>query len=613
MMNFLGKLLIVIGGLCLIVGTETYADKTTKPEIKTIQREVIPEEINRQVQLARQLISNKDYSGAVALLEPVFSEIPNRSLLYNLLRQCYDKLGYLPRVQDLANQMIKEYPDQCRYRLDLARVQIQLQEPEAGLESFYKAAELARTDGDYLNITNSMMSSGFAEEALALMESVREKISNPSSFALQRGILLEAQRLYREAVLAYLPLLADTTRDAATAERRLLALLDFASSSEQAEATLLESITNSNNLLGLKALTAYYLKNGRLDEAMAYTLQLDSLQNSDGQALVRFMRSCRERRQYALAVNMGEYFFDHYNQSPVMTEAYFEYAGALTQTNQFDKAITVYDNLVTYSPRVQEQGEGLYNIGKIYLDHLMNYDAARIYFDSVVTHYNRGIGYIRAHMARPYCDLRQGNLTTARRGFLNLGKMRLHDDMMEEVDYRLAVIEFCLNNFDSANVQLQRLMVDYPSGFFVNDAMQLLMVVDRIGENKPLLSEYAKVTEFELRRMQDSLEVALVSIAESSSAVALADFALYRLVNISLADNDTAGVLKYVQRLEERFPESYYYPYGLKAKGDIYYSDNSRVEDCKLIYRQLLEQFPNYPFTSEVRKRLRDLEDKTTG
>ena len=41
--------------------------------------------------------------------------------------------------------------------------------------------------------------------------------------------------------------------------------------------------------------------------------------------------------------------------------------------------------------------------------------------------------------------------------------MRLNNDMMEEVDFRLAQIEFCLNNFDTANVQFQRLLVEYPS------------------------------------------------------------------------------------------------------------------------------------------------------
>ena len=151
-----------------------------------------------------------------------------------------------------------------------------------------------------------MMSAGFAVEALKLVDSFEGKISNPSAFALQRGILLEAQRMYREAALIYIPLLADTTRDAQSAERRLLALLQFPASSEQVEATLLEGLANSSGLRGLKALTAHYLKIGRLDEALAFTLQLDSLQERDGQALLRFMRSCRERREYDLAIDVGK-------------------------------------------------------------------------------------------------------------------------------------------------------------------------------------------------------------------------------------------------------------------------------------------------------------------
>jgi tetratricopeptide (TPR) repeat protein len=613
MKSFIGKSLIIVGALSLIGGSTTFAEKQATPEVKLIQLPATSDQFNQQVQLARQLIRHKDYNGASAVLEQVYSKAPNRSLVYNLLRQCYDNLGYLPKVMDLAEGMTEEYPNECRYRLDLARVQVQMQEPEMGLESFYKAAQLAKKDSEYLNVTNMMMSSGFAEEALTLMESLEDKISNPSSFALQRGILLEAQRLYREAVTAYLPLLADTTRDAVRAERRLLALLEFPASSEQAEATLLESIATSSNHRGLKALTAHYLKIGDLEKALAYTMQLDSLQERDGQALVRFMRSCRERRQFGLAVDMGEYFFKNYDKSPVMTEAYFVYADALTQMERYDEAIAIYDNLVAYSPRVQDQGEGLYNIGIIYLDYLADYPSARRYFDSVVTHYPRGVSYVRSRVAQPYCDLRRGDFDKSRAGFTMLAQMRLPEDIAEEVSYRLAIIDFCRDEVDSAAVQLQRLMVDYPSGFFVNDAMRLLMVMDRIGENKDLMLDYAKVLRFESRRMDDSLKAALVGITEAPSAEALADFALFRLVNISLADNDTAGVLEFVQLLEERFPESYYYPYGLKAKGDIYYSDIERIDDCKLIYRRLLQEFPNYPFTSEIRMRLRDLEEQSTG
>ena len=145
MKSFIGKSLLIIIGLCLIGGRTADAGSSVEQKIKVIPMPATSEEFDSQIRLARQLIKRKDYRGAAAVLEPLFSKIPDQSLTYNLLRQCYDKLGYLPKVQDLANRMINEHPNECRYYLDLGRVQMQMQESQAGLESFYKAAQLAKT------------------------------------------------------------------------------------------------------------------------------------------------------------------------------------------------------------------------------------------------------------------------------------------------------------------------------------------------------------------------------------------------------------------------------------------------------------------------------------
>jgi len=606
-MDHLKFFLIVVG--LMIVGQPTLlADNTVEPAVKVVEQPATTEEFDAQIRLARQLIKHDDCHGAAAVLEPLYAEYPSHDLIYNLLHQCYQKLDYLPKLEDLARRMIQQHPQSYRYHLDLANILVRLERAEESLESYRKAVRLAETDSQYLSVTNGMANAGFADEALALMDSLRGRIEDPAAFVLQRGMILEAQRLYREAVLEYLPLLDDTTREASNAERRLLALLEFPASSEQAEATLLEDVDATSNSWAIGTLTGYYLKADRLDEAYRYTLRLDSLEGLDGQALVRFMRGCSERRRFELAVRMGEHFFAHYRQSPVTTEAHLVYADALTQMGRYDAAINVYDSLVAWAPREQDQGEGLYYIGMIYLDYLNDYESARRYFDSVVTHYRRGVGYLRAYVARPYCDLRQGKLEAAAAGLSALGQVQLNDEIAEEVDYHLAVIEYCQGRYDSAGVALQRLMVSYPRGFYVNDAMQLLLAMDRVGEDTLPMAAYAKALRYELRRMPDSLEAALMSIVDGPSR-SLADFALYRLLNIGLAEDDTAGVLTYVGRLEKEYPESYYYPYGLKARADLFRLDSGRVDQSKLIYRRLLESFPDYPFASEVRQRLRELED----
>jgi len=612
MMNRLA-LFLVVAGVALLGRAAGFAEGTVKPAVEIIERPTTTVEFDAQVRLARQLIRHNDFYGATAVLEPLYSDSPGNDLVYNLLRQCYQKLDYQPKIEDLARSMIEQHPQSYRYRLDLANVLVQLDRADESLEAFREAARLANSDNDYLNVATGMANAGYAEQALAMMDSLRTVIQDPEAFSLHRGMILETQRQYRRAIIEYLPLLEDTTRDAANAQRRLMALLEYPGSSEQAESTLLEEVDSSSGIGAIKALTGYYLKAGRLDEAYRYTLRLDSLEGLDGQELVKFMRSCRERRRYELAVRMGRHFFDHYRQSPVMAEAYFAYADALTQMGQYTAAVAVYDSLVAWTPREQDKGEGLFYIGMMYLDYLNDYGKARSYFDSVIANYRRGVGYLRSYLARPYCDLRQGNLKAAAAGFSALKQMQLNDEIAEEVDYRLAVIDFCQGNYDSTGVALQRLTVDYPRGFFVNDAIELLLVMDRADENKEVLADYGEALLYEMRRMPDSLKAVLLSIVDSHSPQ-LADFALYRLLNIGLSENDTAGVLTCVDRMEKEYPDSYYFPFGLKVKADLFRGDPERVDQARDIYRRLLEDFPDYPFASEVRQRLRELEsDEVIG
>ena len=77
---------------------------------------------------------------------------------------------------------------------------------------------------------------------------------------------------------------------------------------------------------------------------------------------------------------------------------------------------------------------------------------------------------------------------------------------------------------------------------------------------------------------------------------------------MELTGQDSTQVLQTVDRLLKEYPESYYVPYGLNMKADLLLRRVESVEEARTIYRLLLEKYPNYPFTSEVRKKLRELE-----
>jgi predicted negative regulator of RcsB-dependent stress response len=156
------------------------------------------------------------------------------------------------------------------------------------------------------------------------------------------------------------------------------------------------------------------------------------------------------------------------------------------------------------------------------------------------------------------------------------------------------------------------MMTDYPRGFYVNDALQLLLVMDEAGDTPALLGDWSRALEFSERRMPDSLEAQLNRIADNNNPT-LADIALYRLAQLSLEQLDSTEAVAYIDTLTARFPESYYMPFGLKLKGDMYLTDPARLEEGREIYRRLLEEYDSYPFASEVRQKLRELEDRKVG
>ena len=73
-------------------------------------------------------------------------------------------------------------------------------------------------------------------------------------------------------------------------------------------------------------------------------------------------------------------------------------------------------------------------------------------------------------MATPQCQLRSGDIVSAKKNLSDLQIRISGDDVREEIDYYLAMIDLFSGKFDSAQVRLRKLMVDYPRGFFVNDA-----------------------------------------------------------------------------------------------------------------------------------------------
>ena len=611
-MKYLTAILITASLLfVLAIGGTVRADDP--PDSSRLSGEEMPSrelnELNNRVAFARQLMRDRNYEGAAAMLELLYDRYPENSVIVALLVQCYDQLQHYEKSQEIIQRHLIRNPDNFNFQLLYAETLARQNKTDEAREAYLAAASNLALSNlvRYQTVIQSMVGNNLDTAVLGFIDSLRSLTADSTLFALHRGTVLERQKQYEAAALEFYSLLSDTTRLGNEAEKKLMALLNFGESEPVVQAALLGRVDLFTVPRAVKILSTHYLRSGQYEKAFEFTVSQDSLEGFGGRSLLNYMRSCYERRLYGQTVLMGEYLINHRDTLSVRVDAYFIYADALVRLGRYDQAIAIYDSAYAFSERINDQVHALYSIGLTYLEGLAQYDRAAVYFDSVEVMYTAHPSYNLALVARPQCYLRQGDLERASSEFEKVLARNLKPDLVEQVKFNLALIHFYQKRIDSCKAALTKLTVDFPRGMYFNDAVRLLFTIERVRGDTQLLYDYSNAMLFEHRALIDSAVEKLGLIAGQSDHV-LADVALYELAHISLDAGDSSQAINYIDSLTERFADSYYLPYGLKLKADIFSDQPEMVERAAEIYRRILEDYPNFPFASAVRQKMRQLE-----
>ncbi len=578
-------------------------DKRTTNMVEDVQT-------REKLQLARKLIMDKNFMAASAVLETIYEINSSHPTVISLLIRCYDNLLYFQKAEDMVRREIVKFPDNYYYHQTLAQFLAKQERIEEALASYNKSLSLIlRKDiNRYLSIVNSMTIYGLEIQAVKLIDSLRKKFENETLFAIQKGNIYKNDRKYELATNEYCLTLSDSTRIGNDGEKKLLDLLLFGESSLISENILKKRADSQQEKRLLNILTSFYLKESRFDDAFNYSIRLDSIENKNGQTLFNYLRQTDDQEIHQQTIKMSRYIIEkNSNQkidSQLLSDTYFKYAGALAKDNRPKEAILVYDSLFDLTEKVQTKSETLYNIGKIYSDIFFDYEKSLIYFDSVIKNYRGGMGYLNSQIAFPQSKIHLRQFSDARAAYEKLKQKHLSPEHQEEITFNLVLIDFYENKFDSAKTGFKRLINNFPRGFYVNDALELIRVIDGAIARLDVLKLFANYYFYSSKNDFVSAETELLKITKNFSSL-LADMALYKLVNISMMQGDSPKTIRYISEITEKFPDSYYLPYCLKIEADIYFGDDLKRERAEEIYKMLLEKHPNYPFIAKIREILK--------
>jgi tetratricopeptide (TPR) repeat protein len=576
----------------------------------------LPSDAQERVSVARRLMTGKQYLPASALLEELYIQYPDNDLVFNLLRTCYLGLQYFGKAEEVSRRFVEKYPDNIIYRLSLAESLAKQKKTNESRAVYQVASKMAAANNMsyYELFLTSLAESEMYEDLLRYTSDARIQSGNPDLFAYHRGLACEKQHNYTLAAKEYHLALDDTMRTGSQAEGRLLSLLEFPDAAEATENSLLHELTLSNNVRGLRVMSTWYLKHDKFERAFEMALWQDSVDaNGVGANLQYFMGACQERKLYPQAIRIARHIRGKHTNSPLVLETWYAEANASAASGLFDSALSCYDTAFTIAPRPEQKSEILFRRGKMYLTYQNDFAGALRIFDSINQSYQSGMGYVYSRVAIPRCFIGLGDYHKALASCDSTLAMRLSEDMKEEVSFYRAMTRIGLKESDSASVALKKLTIDFPRGLYVNDALRLMSILDRSSEEPAILDLYTSAVLYRFRGKDDSAATTLNLIAESGNKQ-VADIATWELAELNFKRHDSATALSLSTKMEEKFPESYYFPFALKLQADILCGSAATIENAKATYRRLLEKYPNYPFIAEVRRKLKDMdEDRRIG
>ncbi len=558
----------------------------------------------------QELMKRGAYISAAGLLEEMYASGRNQSEVINMLLHCYDELKAFAKSELLLQRLIEAYPFALPYHNKLLEVYLR-----NGIDSLIDAQinrMLESFPGNpdiFLMIIKELTGQGYYERASELIRKGRERFTSENIFAMEAALLHETRGEYYDAVFEYFKAFGADTVQTRLAERKLSILVRHPGAPSSVITALKDILdTLPNEVYALKMLQEAYIKEERFEEAFDICIRLDSLTEQQGRNIFQYMRQCRERKLYEQVIKAAQYIDSmNYEEMP-FADYKFYYAEALVGLGMFDDALVVFNDVFENSPNHRDKAEALLSIGNLYRYHMENYDSARVYYDKAAKSYSVTHTNNRAYHEIALLYLVEGKLDSAETVLSDLSARFSNDvDKQEEVAFQLAMIKFYRKEFEQADFLFRKLIASYPRGYYVNDALINSLI---IGESQlgyeDVLSMYAEALYYDIRLMPDSVGAKYISII-NMGVTPLIGLSSFKLASFYADRADTLSAMKTIEAMESGYSDDYFYPYSLKLKADILFN-KSEIKEAVEIYRSLLENYNNYPFTGAVRSRLQAID-----
>jgi len=549
-----------------------------------------------------------EFQRASDLMELIIEKNPGNVHLKNLLADCLEQAKNYEKLILFLKQRVATEPPGYQLLRSLGRVYVLTGSPDSAQPLFLAAVKQNQTGHErgYSSIAEIYHKFGYYRLESEFIDSSRVFTGNATLLADRMGDALAAQKQFGAATLEYLTYMETDTLAVRTTTQKLEAMMTFPESADTVMTILSERIkSQANNKHLLNTYGQLLMRQNRYDEAYTFFRGLDSLEAGIGGSVLYFMQECNVRGHFDYTLLAGEYLLQYRAESTLKNSVLFAMAEAWIATGKFDQALAAYQTVAQDFVRPAHRADANLRIGLLYKDYLGDFAKAGEYLYGVTKSVPGGHYDVKARIALADLAVRENLLDSAISLYQSLENLELSEDAREQIEYSQAEVYLFKEDYGEASTRFRQIVSRYPRGFYVNDAIQYsLILTETLEEARQQIDLFSSAEYYRYVGQSDSLEYYLTKICRVGIR-SLAPISYLRLGQLYFDQDRFDEAITAADSLVSLHSQSYFYPYGLKLKADIYLNSTGRPQEAFDIYRTLLENYPTYPFAAEIRDIIR--------
>lgn len=580
-------------------------------EIQQRNPRSVKEKDRRLYRTARTFLNLSRYENAIKILKDLHQRDPGNVSYYQTLLNVYLQLQKTSAADSLVKQMLALDPGNPRYQIDRASVLYQKGNQEEAKRQWQHILKThAKQLSVYSQVANAMMQNRRFDDAIQVYLRAIENIPKTDYLYQNIANLYKNRLMYKEAAAYFLRYSDKNPRQESYAFRQILSFNVNPGEREDFIGSLKSLAKKAKHPDRIYFLIAQlYQRYRQFEQAYKMYRQLEQ-KAQDGRYLFQFARAAQQDSSYRIALRAYQDLIEHYNKTNFAIGAYI---GAVTSLYQ----LTWQSNDTKYARRAEEfiataekkfaghpeLAHLKYRQGSFLLEYFFDVDAAARVFEKIIRDTpNAGKYRDRAILKLGECSILKGDLPRALNMYSRLNKSELKGEAL----FATARTYYYMKDWQSAGKTIEKIIQTEGMGSEVtNDALRLQMKLG-LAETSPAALQ--KLAEADLLIFQRKKSEAVKKLEELIGTPNLQPLnkseALLTLANLSVDLQEIPRALDFCNQAILDSGLSLFADRHLFLMANILEKHLQKYDRAFLLYKQLLELYPNSLFADQARRHM---------